>query len=192
MPRGERQGHGFLFEDYVETAYGVNREGKSYTDKWDGEWRGYPVSIKHIKKGNAVDLGDIFRQASITEDFFMFVDFYETETVSNSDEIHILFIPAADWRKYFLPLDKFETKFREALNSVTNDRADDNKWTKLRSDCVAYWKNNTPGLITPNGKRDHRSQKRWQCSINKTNFFKEFVPKYKITEEEFYATRNKE
>ena len=192
MSRGERQGHGFLFEDYVETTYGVNREGKGYTDKWDGEWKGYPVSIKHIKKGNAVDLGDIFRQASIAEDFFMFVDFYETETVSDSDEIHILFIPAANWQKYFLPLDKFEIKFREALNSVTNDRSDDDKWTQLRSDCVSYWKDNTLGVITPNGKRDHRTQKRWQCSINKTNFFKEFVPKYEITEEEFYATRDKE
>lgn len=192
MNRTERQAHGFIFEDYVEKEYGVNRENKTYTDKWDGEWRGYPVSIKHIKKGNAVDLGDIFRQASINQDFFMFVDFYETPTVSDSDDIHILFIPAEKWQEYFMPLDKFENKFRNALTSVTNNKVDDQKWTQLRTECVNYWKENTNKIITPNGKRDHKSQKRWQCSINKTNFFNEIIPNYEITKEEFYAKRNKE
>lgn len=192
MPRGERQGHGFLFEKYVEQKYGVNRDGKSYTDKWDGEWKGFPVSIKHIKKNNAVDLGDIFRQAAITEPFFMFVDFYETETVSDSDEIHILFFPQDSWASYFLPVDRFEKLFKNALDTVSNDKSDDEKWTQLRTNCVNFWKDNTSGFITPNGKRDHKKQKRWQCSINKTNFFKEFLPKYEITEEEFYATNNKE
>lgn len=191
MDRTERQAHGFLFEEYVESIYGIDRSNKTYTDKWDGEWRGFPVSIKHIKKGNAIDLGDIFRQASINEDFFMFIDFYETQTVSETDEIHILFIPAKSWQNYFMPTEKFELKFRNALSSVSNDKEDDQKWTELRKDCIKFWKNNTSGFITPNGKRDHRSQKRWQCSINKTNFFKEFLPKYEITEEEFYATRNK-
>ena len=191
MNRTERQAHGFLFEEYVESIYGIDRSNKTYTDKWDGEWRGFPVSIKHIKKGNAIDLGDIFRQASINEDFFMFIDFYETQTVSETDEIHILFIPAKSWQNYFMPIEKFELKFRNALSSISNNREDDQKWTELRKDCVKFWKDNTSGFITPNGKRDHRSQKRWQCSINKTNFFKEFLPKYEITEEEFYATRNK-
>lgn len=192
MGRTERQAHGFLFEEYVESVYGIDRSNKTYTDKWDGEWKGFPVSIKHIKKGNAIDLGDIFRQASINEDFFMFIDFYETQTVSETDEIHILFIPAESWQNYFMPIEKFELKFKNALSSVSNNREDDQKWTELRKDCVKFWKDNTSGFITPNGKRDHRSQKRWQCSINKTNFFKEFLPKYEITEEEFYATRNKE
>jgi hypothetical protein len=191
MDRTERQAHGFLFEEYVESTYGIDRSNKTYTDKWDGEWKGFPVSIKHIKKGNAIDLGDIFRQASINEDFFMFIDFYETQTVSETDEIHILFLPAKSWQNYFMPIEKFELKFKNALSSVSNNKEDDQKWTELRKDCIKFWKDNTSGFITPNGKRDHRSQKRWQCSINKTNFFKEFLPKYEITKEEFYATRNK-
>ena len=195
MMRSERQGHGFTFEEYVEQFYNVDRSqegyGKNYTDRWDGKADDYAVSIKHIKKGNAVDLGDIFRQAITDEDFFMIVDFYETPTVSESDEIHFLFIPANNWRSYFLPLEQFETKFKNALNAVTNNHEDDAKWTKLRNECVTFWKNNSVDLITANGKRDHKKQKRWQCSINKTNFFKEFLPKYEITEEEFYAKRNK-
>lgn len=191
MSRKERQNHGFLFEEYIEKTYEINRQGKSYTDKWDGEWKGFPVSIKHIKKNNAIDLGDIFRQASISEPFFMFIGFYETENNFEKDEIHILFFPKNSWQSYFLPLNQFEDLFKNALNSVSNDKKDDNKWTELRTSCVQFWKNNTSGFITPNGKRDHKKQKRWQCSINKTNFFKEFLPKYEITEEEFYATRNK-
>lgn len=177
----ERQWHGFKFEEYIEKVYGVNREGKTYTDKWDGELNGHPVSIKHIKKGNAVDLADLFRQASIKEDFYLFVDFYETLTVSDSDEIHILYIPGEKWQSYFLPCENFEAKFKNALNSVTNDVKDDEKWNELRNDCVSFWKKNTNGFITVNGKRDHKRQKRWQCSINKTNFYKEFIPNYEIT-----------
>ena len=184
MKYSERQGHGFAFEDYVEQVYHVNRQGKTYTDKWDGELNGHPVSIKHIKKGNAVDLADLFRQASISEDFYLFVDFYDTLTVSNTDDIHILYIPAQEWQTYFMPLESFEEKFRNALNAVSNDPKDDKKWTELRTDCVNYWKANTNKFITVNGKRDHGHQKRWQCSINKTNFFKEFIPKYEITKEE--------
>ena len=190
----ERQGHGFAFEDYVEDIYNVDRShegyGKKYTDPWDGLYYGYPVSIKHIKKGCAVDLADVFRQASITEDFIMFVDFYETPLVSETDDIHILFIPGEKWHSYFASPDIFEERLRDVLKSVSNDKSDDAKWTKLRVESVKFWKSITTGFITLNGKRDHEKQKRWQCSINNTNFFKEFLPKYEITEEEFYAKRN--
>jgi len=181
----ERQKHGFDFEKYIAGQYNVILNS-SYTSKWDGELNGHPVSIKHIKKGNAVDLADLFRQASIEEDFYMFLDYY-TDT---SDEIHILYIPANEWKKYFMPLKDFETLFKNALNNVSNDPKDDNKWTALRKECVDYWRNNTNQIITVNGKRDHKTQKRWQCSINNTNMHKEILPKYKISEEELNAKRN--
>ncbi len=81
---------------------------------------------------------------------------------------------------YFMPLENFETKLKNCLKAVSNDKKDDKKWTELRKKCVKFWKENTSGFITLNGKRDHKAQKRWQCSINKTNFFKEFLPKYQI------------
>lgn len=188
----ERQWAGFSFEEYVEKVYGVDRSAKTYTDIWDGELYGRPVSIKHTQKGQAVCLADLFRQASNEEDFFMFVDFYETPTVSETDDIHIFYIPAKKWHTYFMDIEKFEDRFKNALKSVTNDKKDDEKWTQLRKECVKFWKENTNKIITVNGKRDHKDQKRWQCSINKTNFFKEIIPKYEITEEELknYAKRN--
>ena len=188
----ERNYHGFAFEQYVEEKFGVNRAGKGYTSKWDGCFRGVSISIKHIKKGNAIDLGDLFRQASIEEDFFLIIGFYEKPQDFDRDSIYFLYVPGEKWKTYFISSESFQNKFKNALFCVSNDKKDDAKWTKLRQECVKYWKENTNGFITVNGKRDHKSQKRWQCSINKTNFYKEFLPKYEITKEEFlnYAKRD--
>lgn len=190
----ERNYHGFAFEQYVEEKFGVDRSGKNYISKWDGIFKGVPVSIKYIKKGNAIDLGDLFRQASINENFFLIIGFYKEKQNFDNDEIYFLYIPKEKWKTYFIELELFQDKFKSALFNVSNDKKDDSKWNKLRQECVRYWKENTNGFITVNGKRDHKNQKRWQCSINKTNFHKEFLPKYIITEEEFlkYAERNQE
>lgn len=183
----ERQIAGFDFEHYVENELGVNRNGHNYTDKWDGDINGFPISIKHTAQGQAICCADLFRQASIAEDFIMIVDYY----TNNSNDIHFLYIPGKAWHSYFMDLEDFEEKFRTALNNVSNDKTDDIKWTKYRKDCVAFWKEHTNKIITVNGKRDHKDQKRWQCSINKTNFFKELLPKYEISKEEYFKCLEK-
>lgn len=187
--RTERQAHGFIFEDNIINKYKIQKNS-DYTGKWDGYLASrIPVSIKHIKRGNAIDLADLFRQAAIIEEFILIIGFYDN---TNSDDIYILHFPAGQWHNYFLDIQNFEDKFKNALSSVSNDSSDDAKWTRLRKECVDFWKQNTNGYITVNGKRDHKTQKRWQCSINKTNFFKEFLPKFQITEEDLinYATRD--
>lgn len=187
--RIERQAHGFIFEESIINKYHI-KKNTEYTGKWDGYLPSkIPVSIKHIKKGNAIDLADLFRQASIIEEFILIIGFYDD---INPDDIYILHFSENEWHNYFLDLADFENLFKNALNSVSNSFSDDAKWTQLRKECVDFWKQNTSGYITVNGKRDHKSQKRWQCSINKTNFFKEFLPKFQITEEElfYYASRN--
>lgn len=178
--RTERQAHGFNFEDFIINKYNIIKS-EEYTAKWDGFLPcGIPVSIKHIKKGNAIDLADLFRQASIIEDFVLIVGYYD----GLEEDIYHLYFPKGSWHSYFLDLNQFEDKFKKALTSVTNNPCDDEKWDMLRKDCVAFWKKQTSSFITVNGKRDHKKQKRWQCSINKTNFFKEFLPKFQISEEE--------
>lgn len=188
--RTERQAHGFIFENDIINKYNIQKNC-DYTGKWDGYLAsGIPVSIKHIKRGNAIDLADLFRQAAITEEFILIIGFYDNIT---PDDIYILHFPAGQWHNYFLDVSNFEDKFKNALASVSNNSSDDAKWSLLRKECVNFWKQNTSGYITVNGKRDHKTQKRWQCSINKTNFFKEFLPKFQISEEDLInrATRNK-
>lgn len=177
----ERQAHGFVFEKEISNKFNINLNNKNYTGLWDGEKNNIPVSIKHIKKGNAIDLGDIFRQASITNEFYMIIGFYE----GADSDIHILHFNENEYHKMFMDLDKFENVFRSGLASVSNDSSDDEKWKQILSDCKKMWKDNTPNIVRPNGKRDHKKQKRWQCSINNTSFFKDIVPKYEISVEEF-------
>lgn len=187
----ERNYHGFAFEKYIIERFHLIKNN-SYTAKWDGFINDIPVSIKHIKKNNAIDLGDLFRQASIVEEFFLIVGFYNNSQDFDNDDIYILHFFPYDWHLYFMDLKDFEEKFKKSLDSVSNDKADDVKWTALRKECINFWKNNTSGYISVNGKRDHKKQKRWQCSINKTNFFKIFIPKYTISKEDFldYAKRD--
>lgn len=176
----ERQNHVFSFEKYLADKYNITLSN-SYTSKWDGTYKGHPVSIKTAKKGNAVDLGDIFRQASITEDFYMIVNFY----TENINDIHFLYIPWQSWKRYFMELTTFEPIFRNALEAVSNDKSDDLKWKKLLADCKKLWKDTTPNIVRPNGKRDHKNQKRWQCSICNSLFKKEMLSNYEISEDDF-------
>lgn len=182
----ERQSHGFSFEKYLENKYNIVLS-TSYTAKWDGVYNNHPISIKTAKKGNAIDLGDIFRQANISEDFYLIVNFY----TATENDIHFLYIPWQEWKKYFMELSIFEPIFRDALETVSNDRKDDKKWRQLMTDCKTLWKQNTPNIVRPNGKRDHKSQKRWQCSICNSLFIKEILPKYEISEDEFIGKYNK-
>lgn len=177
----ERQAHGFQFEQTVSQLFDIELNNE-YTGLWDGKKNNIPVSIKHIKKGYAIDLGDIFRQASILEEFYMVIGFYDDKC---SDQIYILHFQQNEWHNYFMDLKAFQPFFKNALDSVSNSYEDDEKWKKLLIDCKQLWKENTPNIVRPNGKRDHKKQKRWQCSISNTLFYKEILPKYEISKESF-------
>lgn len=94
---------------------------------------------------NAVDLGDIFRQASITEPFYMLVGFY-TDSNFDNDDIYLLHFNQNEWHQFFMDVDQFEDKFRGALDAVTNNKEDDDKWKILMNDCKNYWKEHTPNI----------------------------------------------
>lgn len=58
----ERQKHGFLYEQRVLRKYNIT-PSKTYTDEWDGFFHSTPVSVKTKKLGNAIEMGDIFRNS---------------------------------------------------------------------------------------------------------------------------------
>ena len=174
----ERQGHGFSFEQKVEALFGVNRANREYTDKWDGTLYGFPVSIKVAKLGTDIEMADIRRNAYNTEDFYLFVGFWEGEK-TNIVKIETLFISGSEWHNLFdISLVEECLSF---LKTVTNDKADDEKWTKGRLSLSKRWKEVTPNLIRPRFKRDHKAQKRIQCAINYKDFYNYFVAKYGVS-----------
>ena len=175
--REERQAHGFLFEEYVSDRYGINRDDKGYTAKWDGELNGHPVSIKTEKLGSDIEMADFKRNAQNTEGFYLFVGFWESEKTNIVDE-QILFINGDEWHSLFP--EHFVTDFSDMLDNITNDRSDDAKWRAMMAEQKARWQSETQNLVRPRFKRDHRSQKRIQCAINNKDFFNHFVKNYKV------------
>lgn len=179
--RTERQAHGFVFEEYVEKEFGVNRSGKTYTDSWDGELNGKPVSIKTAKLGSDVELADFRRNALNTQDFYLIVGFWEGSK-TNIVKVEKLLINGSEWHTLFPQ--HFIADFAALLASVTNDKSDDAKWRSLITAQRKQWQAETGNLIRPRFKRDHKTQKRIQCAINYKDFYNYFVPKYNDQEGE--------
>jgi hypothetical protein len=110
--------------------------------------------------------------------FYLFVGFWEGEK-NNIVEEYCLYIPGAIFHSYFDP--SFQSKFKLLLNEITNDRADDEKWTTRRKALAKEYEDLTPNLVRPRFKRDHKKQKRIQCAINNSDFYKHFIPKFEVT-----------
>jgi len=172
----ERQNHGFNFEKECFNKYSII-PSQGYTDKWDGYLGEIPVSIKTAKLGSDIEMADFFRQASISEDFYLIVGFWSEEKGKNCIiEEHILFINGKEYHSLFSQ--DYIVKFRELLDTITNDKSDDERWKSKISEYRSEWKKNTPNLIRPRFKRDHKTQKRIQCAINNKDFYSYFISRY--------------
>lgn len=176
--RTERQRHGFVFEDFVEKEYGVDRSEGHYTSQWDGSLNGHPVSIKTAKLGSEIGLADFRRNAENTESFYLFVGFWEGSP-QNIVNVEVLFIDGKQWNKLFPA--KFTNEFYYILNLVSNDRSDDVLWRGLIGQAKEAWESETSNLVRPRFKRDHGTQKRVQCAINYKDFYSYFMPRYSVS-----------
>lgn len=173
---GERQSHGFKFEEYVKSNYNIQPcSNGHYTYKWDGILNGRPVSIKTEKLGSDVEMASFMRNAANTDDFYLIVGFWEG-TKDNIVKIETLFILGDEWHKLFNQ--EIVQECQNFLDSVTNDVSDDEKWKIGRIALTSKWKEQTSNLIRPRFKRDHKAQKRMQCAINNSDFYEYFIPKY--------------
>ena len=107
----ERQMHGFLYEKkcFADFPWWTSNSDE-YTNKWDGydTELEMPVSIKCIQKGQSVEFGDMFRMASIDEDWLLRVGFWEVAK-DNIVEEHLIEIDYSDYGKW----EKFRLKYKE-------------------------------------------------------------------------------
>lgn len=173
---GERQKHGFNFEKFVKKHFNIQDcpEGH-YTYKWDGILDDHPVSIKTEQKGSDIEMASFVRNAANTDDFYLIVGFWEGQK-DNIVSIETLFISGQEWHDLFNQ--EIVEECQNLINSITNDRSDDERWKSNREMLAKKWQEQTPNLIRPRFKRDHKTQKRMQCAINNTDFYKYFIPKY--------------
>jgi len=178
-----RQKHGFDNEKKIIGANGL-RSAKGYTNKWDayadiahvGNMKYYdlPVQIKTIRKGGSVDMGDVFRHSKTDQDFILHVEFYDKKDKTKIMESHILYIDIGKWKTLFEFGDY--NFLRECLGRITNKHSDDIRWKKMMFEMKSRW-GDRPVKLAP--KRDHKKQKRIQCTIPNSKFYNEIIPMFK-------------
>lgn len=172
----ERQIHGFNFERDIKNKYNIEDYSESYTSKWDGIYKGIPVSIKTKKRGCAIEMADFFRMSTIETQFILIVGFWE----DNKDEIveeHVLLINKDFWIKQF-DINLVE-EFKNIFDGISNSKDDDALWKIRREEATNKWKS-TGSIINVHFKRDHKKQKRVQCSIKNKEFYNILVKYYSI------------
>jgi hypothetical protein len=169
--QGERQIHGFKNETRVVEKYDLLHLKKSYTHPWDAMTKEdvpMPVSIKTKSFGGSIEMGDFFRNASKSEDFYLHVSFWQGDKEFIVAE-HALLLPGKVWSSFF-PQDCHED-IRKLLREASNDKSYDAKWTAECAKLKEKWEG-FGSIIKLAPKRDHKSQKRMQCVIPNGEFLK--------------------
>jgi len=183
-----RQAHGFSNEKRIIEEHNLIDVSKTegYTSKWDaiapealilGTQRrvtDVPTSIKTICHGNSVDMGDVFRHAKNTEDFILQVDFY---VGSKKDldivESHKIYIDSQTWATLF-KFDHYDY-LRDCVRKITNHENDDPKWRNMMKKMHDLWEK-PKRIVHLAPKRDHKKQKRVQCTIPNEKFYNQLLP----------------
>lgn len=170
-----RQYHGFWFEKKAIQKYGLT-SCSGYTCKYDAFYSAakIPVQIKYVKRGCSVELGGYLRNKQKKEDFILIVGIWENKKDNIIDEI-ILYIEHENFTKQ-LAFD-FDAEMFEEMKLISNLRLDDFKWSSFCKKYKQVWcKEN---LLDIRFKRDHKKQKRIQCSISWKKFNKDFLSLFK-------------
>ena len=158
---GAKQAHGFLYEDKIINENDFIKS-KDYTDKWDTTEK---VSIKNIKYGTDVCLGDFFRQSQTCHDFVIYIGFWKGKK-SNIVEEHKILVKKENWSRYFgNHID--EISLKKEMDGISNSYDDDAKWHTFMN---KFKKSYGDAIVKLRFKRDHVDQKRVQCAINFTDF----------------------
>lgn len=175
----ERQRHGFAYEQYVIDTYDLEK-AQEYTSVWDARTRDdqTPVSIKTKRLGGNVEMGSFSRNAYGDESFFLAVGFWQWRKTRIVEE-HVLYIPRSYWDAQF-PDEDLNEEVLNMFDGITNSYADDAKWRERRRDIVNRW-NELNTIIRIHPKRDHKKQRRVQCSIRTDKFYEELVPRFATT-----------
>jgi hypothetical protein len=168
----ERQSHGFAFEERVWN----HLFDRGYTDEWDipGEANlvhpGIPVSVKYIRWGSPVYLGDAVRQRSIEHPFELVVGFYRDEDgEKRTVAIHDLVIRPDRWESLWGAVSRDDlVAFSERIQNGSIAAA--RSYARRR----AAELRDRSGGISINPKID-ADQRRIQCSIPFTVFFEKLV-----------------
>src|SRR5699024_2868058 len=132
-----------------------------------------------------VYMGDINRNATLTHNFILIIGFWETGSDGGKvfDDDIILYINKELWLEQF-PKDVV-SKMNTVFEGITNSYADDSLWIERRKTYNKEWNDCKTG-INIHFKRDHKTQKRIQCSIRREFLSEILIPYYLTTLDAIY------
>jgi hypothetical protein len=175
--QSERQGHGLVYEDHVIEKYKLIK-ADNYTSPYDAFYNDagvvYPVQIKAIKMGAAIEMGDLKRNITKKEDFILVVGFWETTKVNIVRE-DILYVDHLKYRQY-VECHNYDD-MKNDMSKISNDRTDDSKWKEFCNKYKCTW--SPSNIFDVRFKRDHKKQKRIQCAISWSKYNNIFVKVFK-------------
>lgn len=179
-----RQNHGFIYENTIVDKYGLIKLENSSI--FDAMYKDIPVQIKCIKQNSTICLGSLLNNKNINKDFIIVIGWWETQKTNIVEEI-IYYI---NWELYskFFKFQDLDNMFSE-MERISNDVSDDNIWKLFTKKYKSSWGVNNP--VSINFKRDHKIQKRVQCSISRKNIHK-FLEYFKKFQFEHSRNPNKE
>jgi hypothetical protein len=179
----EVQSHGFFFENWIRENFFEQYAG-GYVQKWDipqefnrhklvpTHLHDIEVSVKTAKYGSPIDLGDVLRQRMIGKPFLMIVGFWRQRTPFEKwfEDIGWVKFTPAEWNDLWGTLDMAQLL---EIDRIVKDRS--LHYSDVRQQAKA-WKtnvaNNSGSQIVINPKIDSKAQRRIQCSIPFSVFWK--------------------
>lgn len=172
--------HGLGFERWVRDTFFHGYKPASYTQRWDipaienRDHGGIPVNPMAVKLGTAVDLGDAFRQYEIDEPFLLIVGFW----AQDGDVKRIVNIAAPEvrpelWRRLWAPVTYADLLKLDALIKDTGRSVEEIRRLALKMKTSPPF---SEAVIQVNPKIDPLGQRRLQCSLRFTDFFKHLAP----------------
>jgi hypothetical protein len=169
---GARQQHGLTYEYALMHRQQMTAYPGGQTALFDAIYYNVPVSIKTKKLCvKSIELGDYFRQKSITDPWFLLVvGFWQGQTQNIVKECAWL-ISRDQWQTLFAYAHDEELK--TDLQHITNLRADDGRWKQIMAKHRRQWGPGRPANLAL--KRDHKTQKRCQCTIQLAAL-QQFIP----------------
>jgi hypothetical protein len=178
----EQQSQGYRFEQAViRRITDQEKVDIPYTNEWDipaefNRQTARPISIKCIRWGNPIYLGDALRQRKIKEPFEMVLGFYEPETSSGLARLkalhHVVILPEV-WSHYWgeIGLADIETLSAGIKNKPLAQ-------AQSYASRMARQLRDKPGIIDLNPKVN-KDQRRIQCSIPFERFYEDILKQKK-------------
>lgn len=178
----EVQRHGLVFEQWVRTTFFGGYQPKGYTQLWDipaefnKDHGGLPANPKAVKYGSPLDMGDALRQFGIAENggrFLLIVGFW-TQDGGKKKWVHAVAaeVTPERYRRLWEPVTREDL---EKLDRVVRDKSLPLAEAREEAQKIKRRMPFSKSIMQVNPKID-ANQRRLQCSIRFTDFFRFLAP----------------